>query len=123
MAGEIEISVRSPGAAGDAHVLEALEKGSVNLFESEQLARLTPKALGHSDIVCTNTGTGSMSCTGTYFLPKGEIVVGGVIGSRLFHTLAVQGGTGLYSNARGTLTVTSLGGKPAKELLVFRLEI
>ena len=25
-----------------------------------------------------NTGTGSQSCTGTYFLPQGKIMVGGV---------------------------------------------
>ena len=84
--------------------------------------RIQPAPIGHADVVCTNTGSGATDCSATYFLPKGEIVVGGVIGSRLFHTLAVLGGTGLYSNARGALTVTSLGGKPPQELLVFRLE-
>ena len=83
--------------------------------------RITPKAIGHSDITCTNTGTGSMSCSGTYFLPKGKLMVGGVIGSRLFYELAVYGGTGLYNNARGTLTATYLGGLPPQEFLVFRL--
>jgi hypothetical protein len=83
--------------------------------------RITPKAIGHSDITCTNTGTGSMNCVGTYFLPKGKIMVGGVVGARLFYELAVYGGTGLYNNARGTLTATYLGGLPPQEFLVFRL--
>jgi hypothetical protein len=84
---------------------------------------ITPAAIGHSDITCTNTGTGSSNCTGTYFLPKGKIMVGGVIGSRLFFELAVIGGTGLYDNARGTLTATYLGGSPSKEFLLFRLVV
>jgi hypothetical protein len=83
--------------------------------------RITQRAIGHSDVTCTNTGTGSMSCTGTYFLPRGKIMAGGVVASRLFYELAVYGGTGLYNNARGSLTVTFLGGLPAQELLVFRL--
>ena len=83
--------------------------------------RITPKAIGHSDITCINTGTGSMNCTGTYFLPKGKIMAGGVIGSRLFYEFAVYGGTGLYNNVRGTVTATYLGGLPATEFLLFRL--
>ena len=42
-----------------------------------------------------------MNCIGTYFLPKGKIMVGGVIASRLFYELAVIGGTGLYDNVAG----------------------
>ena len=71
--------------------------------------------------MCTYTGEKSNQCTGTYFLPQGEIVVGGVIGSKLLYTQPILGGTGLYDNVGGTLTVTSLGGKPPKELLLFRL--
>jgi|SoimicmetaTmtLAB_FD_contig_91_68116_length_1140_multi_2_in_0_out_0_2 hypothetical protein len=82
-----------------------------------------PVNIGHSDLSCVDTGTGSSSCTGTYFLPKGKIMVGGVIASRLIYELAVVGGTGLYDNVRGTLTVTSLGGVPAREFLLFRLEV
>jgi hypothetical protein len=79
--------------------------------------------IGHTDITCINTGTGSMNCNGTYFLPKGKIMVQGVVGSRLFYELAVVGGTGLYDNARGTVTVTYLGGPRPGEFLVFRLVI
>jgi hypothetical protein len=36
--------------------------------------------------------------------------------------MAVVGGTGLYDNARGSLTATSLKRRPSvRELLVFRL--
>jgi hypothetical protein len=84
---------------------------------------ITTSPIGHSDLTCVNTGTGSSNCTGTYFLPRGKIMVGGVIASRLFYELAVFGGTGIYDNVRGTLTVTYLGGAPAHEFLLFRLGI
>ena len=64
-----------------------------------------------------------MSCVGTYFLPQGKLMVGGVVGGRLFYELAVYGGTGLYNNARGTVTATYLGGLPPQEFLVFRLVV
>jgi hypothetical protein len=85
--------------------------------------RITPRPIGRGEMVCTATGTRSQSCSATYFLPKGELVVEGVIGSRLIYELAVVGGTGLYNNVRGTLTVTSLKQKPSRELLVFRLVV
>jgi hypothetical protein len=84
---------------------------------------ITKSPIGHSDITCLNTGTGSMSCNGTYFLPKGKIMVEGVIGSRLFYEFAVVGGTGIYDNVRGTLTATYLGGDPPGEFLLFRLAV
>jgi hypothetical protein len=80
-------------------------------------------AIGHSDIMCTSTGTGSSNCSGTYFLPKGKLMVAGVLASRLFYELAVNGGTRLYENARGTLTGIALGGTPRREILIFRLSV
>src|SRR4051812_8149719 len=53
---------------------------------------ITLQPIGHSDLTCVNTGTGSSNCSGTYFLPKGKIMVVGVIASRLFYELAVIGG-------------------------------
>jgi hypothetical protein len=82
-----------------------------------------PVTIGHSDITCVDTGTGSENCSGTYFLPKGKIMVAGVIASRLFYELAVVGGTGLYDNVRGILTVTYLDGAPERELVLFRLTV
>ena len=84
---------------------------------------ITPTPIGHSDFTCVNTGTGSQSCTGTYFLPKGKIMVGGVIASRLFYELAIIGGTGIYSNVNGSVVATFLGGDPSGEFLLFRLGI
>jgi hypothetical protein len=84
---------------------------------------ITNVPIGHSDVTCLDTGTGSMNCNGTYFLPKGKIMVGGVIASRLFYELAVIGGTGIYDNVRGALTATYLGGPRPGEFLIFRLEI
>jgi hypothetical protein len=84
---------------------------------------ITPTPIGHSDVMCTSTGTGSANCSGTYFLPKGKLMVDGVLASRLFFELAVIGGTHLYENARGTLTVTALGGSTRHEFLIFRLVV
>lgn len=83
--------------------------------------RITPKPIGRGEMVCTATGTRTQACSATYFLPRGELVAQGSIGSRLIYELAVVGGTRLYFGVRGTLTVTSLQQKPARELLVFRL--
>jgi hypothetical protein len=73
--------------------------------------------------MCTKTGTGSANCSGTFFLPKGKIMVEGVLASQLFYEVAVVGGTRLYQNARGTLTVTALGGSPRRQFLLFRLVV
>jgi hypothetical protein len=84
---------------------------------------ITVRALGRGEMVCTALGAKGQSCTATYFLPRGEIVVQGVISSRLIYQLAVVGGTDLYNNVHGSLTVTSLHRKPNRELLVFRLVV
>jgi hypothetical protein len=85
--------------------------------------RITPAPIGHSDLMCTATGTGSHNCSGTYFLPKGKLMVQGVLASRLFYELAVVGGTRLYANARGTLTANALGGSAKHEFLLFNLVV
>jgi hypothetical protein len=63
----------------------------------------------------------SRVCRGTYILPKGKIVVGGSLMYRQFYDLAVVGGTGLYDNARGTMTLTRTGRKPVRDAILFRL--
>ena len=83
--------------------------------------RTQPKPLGRSELVCTFTGGRSANCNATYFLPRGKIVVSGTRPFQEIFELAVVGGTGHYDNVRGTLTVTSLGGKPARYFLYFRL--
>ena len=86
--------------------------------------RITPRAIGRGTMSCTAVSLSDQNCSATYVLPKGQVVVQGVIGSRLIYQLAVVGGTGLYDNIRGSLTVTSLSrGRPVRELLVFRLVV
>ncbi len=104
---------RTGSSAGDVDIYRLL------LYNK----RITTRALGRGEMVCTAIGAKGQSCTASYFLPQGQIVVQGVISSRLIYQLAVVGGTGLYNNVRGSLTVTSLHRKPNRELLVFRLVV
>jgi hypothetical protein len=84
---------------------------------------LTPKAIGHGEVVCILTGRRSRVCNGTYFLPRGKIMVTGALVFREFFEFAVVGGTGLYNNVRGSLTVTSIRPKPRRDILTFRLVV
>jgi hypothetical protein len=83
--------------------------------------RKTP--IGHADLVCTYTGSRARQCSGTYFLPRGKIVVAGSLRYREFFKLAVVGGTDIYDNVRGTLTGSAYARRPRRELLIFRLNI
>ena len=82
---------------------------------------LTPRAIGHGEIVCTFTGRRSRVCNGTYFLPRGKIVVAGALVYRQFYEFAVLGGTRLYNNVQGSLTVTRT--RPRRDILTFRLVV
>jgi len=122
---------------GDIHITDrSIERAEVDVGRAGQSAgdvetvrqllynkAITPKPIGHSQLICTYIDRDARNCSGTYFMSNGRIMVGGVIGSRLIFELAVLGGTGIYNNVRGTLTVTSLSLKPARELLVFRLVV
>lgn len=88
-----------------------------NLFNKR--IRSTP--IGHADYVCTFVTAGTRSCMATIFLPRGRIVAGGSIRYPDFHELAVLGGTRLYDNARGTLTVIRTTDNPRRDILLFRL--
>ena len=83
--------------------------------------RVSTTPIGHASLVCTFTIGSERSCRGTYFLPKGNIVVGGSISFRQVFELAVTGGTGLFDNARGTVTATRIRKSPRGEFLLFRL--
>lgn len=78
-------------------------------------------AIGRSVIACTFVDAKNRSCTATYVLPKGTLVAIGALQSRLFYEIPIVGGTGLYDNARGTLTVTATHLRPRHEVLLFRL--
>jgi hypothetical protein len=79
------------------------------------------RAIGHADLVCTYTTRYARQCNGTYSLPKGRIVVAGAYTHSQFHELAVIGGTGIYDNVRGTLTITLLRRNPERDMAIFRL--
>jgi hypothetical protein len=81
----------------------------------------TTRPIGHAVITCMDVGSGEQSCQGSYVLPKGTLETAGILRTRLFYTQAVVGGTGLFDNARGTLTVTAKALRPRREILLFRL--
>ena len=81
--------------------------------------RITSRPIGHSEFVCTVALNGARSCRMTFFLPRGKLVAGGSLRFGGIYQIPILGGTGLYDNARGTLTGTRLG--PRRYLLYFRL--
>ncbi len=83
--------------------------------------RITPTSIGHSEFVCTYTIGINRMCQGTFFLPKGKLFVGGTVRFRALYQLSILGGTGLYDNARGTLTVTRIDKRPVRDIVLFRL--
>lgn len=97
--------------------------GSIELVKQRLYnPSISSKPIGRATFMCTYFDAHDRACSGTYFLPKGALVVAGAIQSRLLYQIAVVGGTGLFDNARGTLTVTSTGLRPKRrEVLLFRL--
>lgn len=91
--------------------------------ESLYNTRIRAQPIGHSELVCVYVGAHFRNCNGTYILPAGKLTVSGVVQYRNLYGLAVTGGTDLYNNARGTLTVTLLDPSPRRSLIVFRLVI
>jgi hypothetical protein len=85
--------------------------------------RIRSKPIGHGQLVCIYAGDNVSNCNGTFVLPAGKLTVSGILIYRSLYDLAVTGGTGLYSNVRGTLTVTRVRQHPPADVLVFRLLI
>ena len=83
--------------------------------------KITKTAIGRGEMVCTFTFGRARTCTATYFLAQGKIIVGGSISNRDIYELAIQGGTGLYNNARGSFTAIRTHRSPRREFLIFRL--
>jgi hypothetical protein len=106
----IDIGARGP-SPGDVEIIRQ------SLFNR----RVTTKPIGRAELVCTFTTRTSRVCRGTYFLPRGKLVVGGSIVFRSLYELAVLGGTGLFDNARGTMSATRTSRTPRREFLLFRL--
>jgi hypothetical protein len=122
--GTIRITSRQIEARLDNRGAQGRGAGDVVMVRQLLFNKGIRKApIGYADLVCTYTGPRSRQCSGTYVLPKGKIVVGGSLRFRAFFKLAVVGGTDLYDNVRGSLTVTMLGREPRRELLLFRLVV
>jgi hypothetical protein len=108
----VRVDAGRPGrGVGDMQIVR------YNLFNK----RLKTKPLGHADYVCTFVTSGTRSCTATFFFPKGRIMAGGSVRYPQLYELAILGGTRLFDNARGTLTVIRTTRKPRRDRLVFRL--
>lgn len=104
------VAGRSPGD---------IEVSRVQLYNT----RIRQRPIGHAQLVCIYTGANSRNCTGTFVLPAGKLVVSGGLIYRSLYDLAVTGGTGLYSNVRGTLIVTRVRQSPPRDVLIFRLVV
>jgi hypothetical protein len=79
------------------------------------------RPIGHAVVTCMSVGLGEQTCSGSYSLPRGTLETSGLLRKRLLYTQAIIGGTGLFDNARGTLTVTATSVMPRREVLLFRL--
>ncbi len=97
--------------------------GDVEIVRHRLFERARPRnVIGRAELVCTFVDAKrSRACRGTYILPRGKIMVAGSLQYRQFYVLAVTGGTGLYDNARGTLSVTRTARRPVRDLVVVRL--
>jgi hypothetical protein len=96
--------------------------GDVEVVRVRLLERGTATVIGRGELVCTFVDNRrARVCRGTYMLPKGTLVVGGSLRYRQFYNLAVVGGTGLFDNARGSVTVTRTDRRPVRNLVVFHL--
>ena len=114
---QISVSYNDTGARGRG-------PGDVVLLRELLYNKGIRKApIGHSEMVCTYTGRRWQQCSGTYFLPRGKIVVAGSLRYREFFKLAVVGGTDLYDNVRGSLSSTMYSRNPRRSILIFRLTI
>ena len=93
------------------------------IFDKLFNRKITRKSIGTARFLCTFTARTTRVCTATFNLPKGELVASGTVHFRQFYDLAIVGGTGLYDDARGTLTIirTTRRPRPIRELLYFRL--
>jgi hypothetical protein len=111
---QIADKIMLPPGGGRAGTVETIRQQLYNPSTSK-------RSIGRSILVCTSSDGRDRMCSATYILPKGNLVVAGSLQSRLLYETAIIGGTGLYDNARGSLTVTATHIHPRHEVLVFRL--
>lgn len=111
---DVQVSDTSVGADDHVGSLEVIRQ---TLYGSGSKTR----SIGTAVLTCIDVGARERRCDGAYALPRGTILTGAVVQTRLFYTAAITGGSGLYDNARGTVTVTETRLKPRREILLFRL--
>jgi len=112
---DVQLSLHHVNVSRDG--MGDLDIANLRLFGTSTQSR----PIGSGVLTCTYLSKTLRSCAGAYQLPRGTILTAGVLRTRLLYTAAITGGTGLYDNAGGTLTVTAKGLKPRRELLLFRL--
>jgi hypothetical protein len=70
-----------------------------------QFGKPTGARVGTAEVLCTILSRAAFNCTVTAHLPGGELVLTGTNPTRSKRmNLAVIGGDGIYSNARGSAT-------------------
>jgi len=98
------------------------EETSDVLFVNQELRGSAGNRIGEGTQQCTVGLEGVSTCLATYLLARGQIMLQGTRQRRDFYVLAVTGGTGIYSNAGGSLVATTLSLTPRRERLLFSLE-
>jgi hypothetical protein len=68
-------------------------------------------AIGTAVLTCVKLAAGAIACHEYFRFRQGQIVTEGLVAGTVFYRLAVVGGTGVYDNAGGTLTVQQLTGR------------
>jgi Allene oxide cyclase len=92
------------GAAGDS-------AGDILTFANDVFDAADAQKVGTDQGYCIRIVAGtSYECTWTTFLADGQIVVAGPFYDTKDSTLAITGGTGRYSNARGTMDLHAQAG-------------
>jgi hypothetical protein len=122
--GTIKLTTRQIGATLSDNGARGRGPGDILLIRELLFNKgIKKEPIGHSEMVCTYTGMRWQQCSGTYFLPRGKIVVAGSLRYREFFKLAVVGGTDLYDNVRGSLSATMYSRNPRRSILIFRLTV
>jgi hypothetical protein len=99
------IDLGAPGdSVGDQQII------SMDVFKGA-------KRIGESHVVCVTVRAGIAQCDNVTNLPGGQIVATGLVTDAQEETSpftqAITGGTGVYRNAHGQLTVSEAGPQPA----------
>jgi hypothetical protein len=78
--------------------------GDLLTFANPVFNRANTKRVGHDNGSCIRTVVGkAWQCSWTTWLPHGSLVVEGPFYDKRDSTLAITGGTGAYSRARGVM--------------------